>query len=220
MQKISSHYARGGRCGCCRCSLSRCLYVNYLQLSPSALLSLSFPFLIDDTNSRRNTCDTGKMQEIGNLDGCLRRQSNLAKDAHKRLKIISDEVGTVFVFVDLGNNCNQRADVSPFCPLQTGVETASSASSREISLTSKARLEEKRASILAAAEERKELGDRVFEVASRFAQLDKANCRFENAPSCAVAALSAHAFPETSCTRFAHLSSSPTPTPLFNIHAL
>ena len=119
------------------------------------------------------------------------------------------------------NNCNQRADVSPFCPLQTGVETASSASSREISLTSKARLEEKRASILAAAEERKELGDRVFEVASRFAQLDKANCRFvESAPSCAVAPLSAHAFPETSCTRFARLSFSPTPTPLFNILVL
>ena len=109
------------------------------------------------------------------------------------------------------NNCNQRADVSPFCPLQTGVETASSASSREISLTSKARLEEKRASILAAAEERKGLGDRVFEVAGRFAQLDKANCRFvENALSCAVAPLPAHAFPETSCTRFARLSSFPS----------
>jgi len=40
------------------------------------------------------------MQEIGNLDGCLRRQTNLVKDAHKRLKIISDEVGIVFVFVD------------------------------------------------------------------------------------------------------------------------
>ncbi len=68
----------------------------------SIFYSLSFPFLIDDTNTRRNTCYTGKMQEIGNLDGCLRRQTNLVKDAHKRLKIISDEVGIVFVFVDPG----------------------------------------------------------------------------------------------------------------------
>jgi hypothetical protein len=135
----------------------------------------------------------------------------VAKEAQKRLKLISDEVGAVLVFVDLGKIGNQRADVSRFCPLQTGVETASSASSLQISLTSKARLEEKRASILAAAEERKGLGDRVFEVAGRFAQLDKANCRFvENALSCAVAPLPAHAFPETSCTRFARLSSFPS----------
>ena len=57
------------------------------------------------------------------------------------------------------------------------VETASSQSSLEIAVTRTAQMEEKRATIVAAAEERKELGERIFEVASRFAQLDTANSR-------------------------------------------
>ena len=60
------------------------------------------------------------MQEISNLDGSLRRQSNLAKEARKRLQIISDEVGSLFVFVELWNNCNQRADVSRFVFFRLG----------------------------------------------------------------------------------------------------
>ena len=63
------------------------------------------------------------------------------------------------------------------CLLQSEVETASSESSLEISVTRTAQLEEKRANIVAAAEERKELGERIFEVASHFAQLDTANSR-------------------------------------------
>ena len=87
----------------------------------------------------------GKMHELGNLHGRVHRDSELAKRAIKTFRQISEE---------------------------SGVETARSKSSLEISITHTARMEEKRASLLSKNKvERDELGERVMEVAGRFAQV-------------------------------------------------
>jgi chromosome segregation ATPase len=56
-------------------------------------------------------------------------------------------------------------------------EISSSNSSREFSIARATRMAEKRASLLAAASKRDELGENISEVAGRFAQLDRANSR-------------------------------------------
>jgi hypothetical protein len=56
-------------------------------------------------------------------------------------------------------------------------EISSSNSRREVSIASATRMAEKRASVLAAASKRDELGENISDVAGRFAQLDRANSR-------------------------------------------
>jgi len=104
----------------------------------------------------------GKMHEIGNLHGKLNRDSELAKRAIKTFRQISEECG---------------------------VETASSNSSLDISITHTGRMEEKRASLLAKAVQRDELGERVTEVAGRFAQSRASGARIQPSIQAACVAL-------------------------------
>ena len=92
----------------------------------------------------------GKAQTIRNLKGRVQVQNEVARKAYKALRQAGED---------------------------SDVEAASSKSSSDISTANASRLEERHERIRANDLRIKELGEQVLEVAGRFAQIDRANCR-------------------------------------------